>query len=114
MAIEYAGGASTPGCILKPGDTTSQRFTPQGFFTLLVSGTMTGNMKVFCLPVEVLNDDDISDKTSYWTELESGLEITNSGKTAGFFCPRDAVCEVRATIGDPARYVFWSYMERGS
>ena len=114
MALEYAERLSAPGCILKPGDTTSQRFTPQGYFLLMVSGAMTGNIRVYGIPVAILEDSDIPDKSSYWTELESGLEITNSSKTAGFFCPRGVVCELRASVGDSARYVLWDYMERGS
>lgn len=114
MALEYAENLTTPGCILKPGETLSQRFAPQGYFLLMVSGTMTGAITVWGIPTALLKDASLSDKSAYWTELDPNLRLVSSAKTAGFFCPRGVTCEVRASVGDGARYVLWDYMERGA
>lgn len=112
--MNYSESPDRPGCILRPSDTTSQRFRPDGYFLLLVSGTVTGGITVWGIPTAILNDDTITDKSSYWTQLENGFELTNDIKTAGFQCPPGITCELRAENGDAGRYAIWGYGHRST
>ena len=86
MSIDYASSVETPGCVLMPNEDTSRNFEPSRRFVVLVSGTMTGNITLHGIPSAILEDDDITDKTTYWTELEPGFEITSTDKTGAFDC----------------------------
>ena len=109
MSIEYATSADTPGCVLKPNEDTSENFTPSRRFVVFASGEITGTITVYGIPSVILEDDDISDKTTYWTELEPGFEITSTDKTGAFDCMPGLVVQVRAENMDAARYLFWGY-----
>lgn len=109
MSIEYATSADTPGCVLKPNEDTSENFTPSRRFVVLVSGTMTGNITLHGIPSAILEDDDITDKTTYWTELGPGFAITDADKLSGYDCMPGTVIQARAENMDAARYLFWGY-----
>lgn len=109
MSVPYAAEEHLPGIILKPTDTVSKRFTPKGSFVLFASGTVTGTLKVFGIPTVILEDDDITDKSSYWTDLEASDPLANSDKVASYRCTDGLTVEVRPSAASTC-YLLWGYM----
>ena len=109
MSIDYATSAETPGCVLMPDEDESRNFTPERRFIVFASGAIVGAITLYAIPSVILEDDDITDKSTYWTELEPGFEITDSDKTAAFDVMPGLVVQARAASADPARYLFWGY-----
>ena len=109
MAIEYASSIEIPGCVLKPDEDTSRNFMPNRQFLVFVSGTMTGSITLYGIPSVILEDDDISDKSTYWTELEPTYDITDTDKAFSFNSMPGIVVQARAENSDAARYLFWGY-----
>lgn len=109
MTIPSASSPKTPGCVLKPGETVSDNFEPSRRFIVFASGAITGAITLWGIPREVLEDDDITDKSTYWSELEPGFQITSTDKAGAFDALSGFVVQARAANADAARYLFWSH-----
>ena len=109
MGIEYASSIEIPGCVLMPNEDTSRNFKPSRRFIVFASGTITGSITLYGIPSVILEDEDISDKSTYWSELEPSFEITDSDKAGAFDTMRGIVVQARAENADAARYLFWGY-----
>ena len=107
--IEYASSPSTPGCVLKPGDTESRQFTPSGHFIVFLSGTLTNEIVVCGIPQQILEDDDIADFDPYWEILEPGLILSKNNMNAGFVAYKGITVDLRGMTADDACYAFWGY-----
>jgi len=106
--IDYISSPETPGIILKPTDTESEQFKPEGSFLLFVSGPVAGMLDVYGIPTAVLEDDDITDKTNFWTPLEAGDSLDNTDKVASYKCTNGLTIEVRPSQASTC-YVYWGY-----
>jgi len=108
MAVPYISSPETPGIILKPTDTEAQHFKPEGEFILFASGPVAGTLGVFGIPTAILEDPDISDKSSFWTELEADDTLDNSDKIASYKCTNGLTVEVRPSAASTC-YLHWGY-----
>lgn len=94
--------------IMNPGDEKSEQFKPTGKFLLIANGPLETTIRVFGIPKFVLDDEKISDKSEYWTELDPAESLSKTQKTARLDCITGLVCELRADAAITC-YVIWDH-----